>query len=469
MLLFTEEYVRHQLPIEYSPILSALWFSTVGILIPGLGFHLFIKLASLDNKMPRFIYPYMFYLPVVLIVIQIFANDKMISANEFYQEGIWKLPVYNKPYYIAMIVSILNNILYLLPLIKGRVNAGTRELRAIYNQLILGIILSACWFIVFGLIDYGGSLPPYPYLYGGAVWCFFLRHTMKKYDFLNFLDKRYEKLFNLNPAAILLVDLQGNIKEANPSAKQLFDYIHLDHAEFYTMLDEEVKKRIHAREEIKNCEMTISNGNKRRDVLIDGDYVLVEYQPHIILILRDVTVQKQNQKEVTFLAYHDPLTRLPNRRYFYEKLEVAIEDAGKHNQKLAVVLIDLDYFKETNDKYGHQVGDEVLLHVAHIIQETISHHGMAARLGGDEFVFFIAPVSTFQFVEEMIHKLQHALAQNKMIYLQKPIPIGMSIGASIFPADGQDANALINSADKAMYKVKREGRTNKHNNSSFDE
>jgi len=458
MLLFTEEYVRHQLPIEYSPELAAVWFSTVGILIPGLGFHLFVKLTHLNNKMPRYIYPYVFYLPLIIILINLFISDKMISVNEFYEEGIWKLPLYNKSYYIAMVASIVNNFLYLIPLIKGRKNAGTLELRGIYNQLIWGVLISACWFIVFGLIDYGANLPPYPYLYGGVVWCFFLRHTMKKYDFLNFMDKRYEKLFDLNPAAILLVDLHGKIKEANPSAMQLFEFIELEHTKFYTILNEEVKKRIQNREEIKNVEMTIYNESKRLDVLIDGDYVLVEYQPHMILILRDVTVQKENQREITFLAYHDPLTRLPNRRYFYEKLTAAIDDAGKQRLKLAVVLIDLDHFKETNDKYGHQGGDEVLLHVANIIRETISNDGTAARLGGDEFVFFVHPVSSVQYVYELIHKLQDAFAQNHLIYAQEKISVGISIGASVFPDNGQDLDTLLNSADKAMYMDKRKDR-----------
>lgn len=462
MLLFTEEYVRNQLPIEYSPAISAYWFSSVGILVPGLGFHFFIKFTRLDSKMPRFLYPYLFYLPSVVILINIFTNSQIISANEFYQDGIWKLPVYNKPYYIAMVASTVNNFLFLIPLVKARTVAVIRELRKMYNQLILGVIIAGIWDILFGLVDFGGALPPYPFLYGGLVWCFFLRHTMLKYDFLNYVDKRYEKLFNLNPAAILLTDLQGIVKEANPSAKQLLASIRLDQSKFYTILNEKVRKRILSLERIENFEMTISNDNNLLDVLIDGDYVLVEYQLHMILIMRDITIQKENQREITFLAFHDPLTRLPNRRYFHEKLEEEICIAEKRCHRLAVALVDLDYFKETNDKYGHLAGDEVLLHVANIIRETVSHHGTAARLGGDEFVFFIQSVSSHQFVEEMIRHLQQTLKQNKLIYMQEPIQIGMSIGVSFFPNNGKDSGALLNSADKAMYYAKRKGKNKYH-------
>ncbi|TVY02327.1 sensor domain-containing protein [Cohnella terricola] len=462
MLLFAEEYVRQQLPISYSPLVAGLWFSVVGIAIPGVGFHLFIKLTHLEHKFPRYVYPYLFYAPLVVVLMIIFIDHQLVSATDFYQSGIWKLPIYNKPYYVAMTASVICNLLYLIPLFTARANTVSRELRGIYNQLIVGVGISACWFIVFGLFDFGDSLPPYPYLYGGIVWCFFLRRTMKKHDFLNFLDKRYEKLFNLNPAAIVLFDLHGKIKDSNPSAKQLFAMSRLDGANIFMILNEDFREWIRSRQEIKNVEMTIQIGNKRLDVLIDGDYVLVEYQPHMILILRDVTMQMENQREIAFLAYHDPLTRLPNRRYFYENLEAIIDDARSHHHKLALVLIDLDYFKDINDKYGHQVGDEVLLYVADVLRETTSNHGMAARLGGDEFVISIHRASSIQFVESIIHTLQLKLAVFKPIDAQEPIPLGMSIGVSFFPDNGLDGSALINSADKAMYSVKREGRNAYH-------
>jgi diguanylate cyclase (GGDEF)-like protein len=276
------------------------------------------------------------------------------------------------------------------------------------------------------------------------------------------MDKRYEKLFNLNPAAIVLVDQNGAIKETNPSAKSLFDSIRIHDIEFYALLSADIKQRIRNNEQIKNFEMTIHNGDKRLDVLIDGDYLMVEYQPYIILILRDVTRQKENEREITFLAYHDPLTRLPNRRYFYDKLETAIDDARVNGDRLAVVLIDLDYFKEINDKYGHKAGDEVLVQVAKIIRRTINGQGTAARLGGDEFVFFLHSVPSVRMVQDTITKLQSELAQAKLSHKEEPVRLGLSIGASFYPEHGEDRDTLLNHADKAMYRVKRKGRNAYH-------
>jgi hypothetical protein len=193
--LFLAEYVRHQLPIEYSPVISAVWFSTSGIMIPGLGFHFFVKVAKLDRRMPKYLYPYIFYVPVVLVVINILRIDETIAVTRFHEEGIWKLPVYHVPYYITMVACVVNNLLYLIPVVIGYRNAGNPGLKGIYRQLAVGVVLSAAWFAVFGMIDFGGIMPPYPYLYGGMVWCYFMRRTMRQYDFLNFTDKRFERLF----------------------------------------------------------------------------------------------------------------------------------------------------------------------------------------------------------------------------------------------------------------------------------
>ncbi|WP_438351066.1 sensor domain-containing diguanylate cyclase [Paenibacillus sp. FA6] len=459
MMLFLEEYVRHQLPIEYSPMISAIWFSTAGIMFPGLGLHLFMKLTRLEHKIPQYIFPYICYLPVVFVLINIlFFNEQMISVNEFHQVGIWKQPVYNKAYYAAMIGSNFFNVLYLMILAKGKMNASTDGLKGIYNRLMLGICITGFINLTVGMIDFKGYLPPYPYIYGSIAWCIILRHTMMRYDFLNHIDKRYEKLFNLNPSAIMLIDLNGNMKEANPSAKQLFDYIHMDHTNCYTILNEEIKRRIHAREEISNYEMMISIDDRRMDVLIDGDYVLFEYEPHLILIMRDVTKQKVDQREITFLAYHDPLTRLPNRRYFYETLDAAILDAGNNHHKLAIVMFDLDYFKNINDKYGHHVGDQALMHVADLIRKVIHLDGMAARLGGDEFAFFLTTVFSAEMdkVQEKIDQFRRLLEENKMFVLDEHVPIQLSIGVSFYPDNGLDGDTLLKSADKVLYDVKHQ-------------
>lgn len=191
-------------------------------------------------------------------------------------------------------------------------------------------------------------------------------------------------------------------------------------------------------------------------LLLDADYVVVDNELHVLLIIRDITVQKQYQEEIQFLAYHDPLTRLPNRRYFYEKLDEALQAAERNNASLALFLIDLDRIKLLNDTRGHLAGDEALQQAAHIIKETAADRGIAARMGGDEFIMFIGDSPSAHEVRELIQRMQSRFAR----YLGKygDIPVGMSVGVSYYPADGQEGQALINIADNAMFEMKRKGK-----------
>jgi diguanylate cyclase (GGDEF)-like protein/PAS domain S-box-containing protein len=457
-LMFIEEYIRHQLPISSSPALSALWFSNIGIIMPGLGFHFLAKFSGMDKRMPRYLYPAIFYLPLLVIPINILSSKEIISSSVFIQEGIWKYPVYNAAYYIALTVSIAVSSLYLVVLYKGKAYATTREHKAIFYLLIFAVILCTIWHIMFGYAQFE-HLPPYPYIYGGVIWCFILRLAMLRFEFLDFATKRYEKLFNLNPAAILLVDLAGHIKEANPSARQLFSQLNLDKTSLYTFVDEQLRHCIEGATKINEYETSIYNGGKRLDVLIDGDTIAVDNERHMILIVRDITVQKENQDEIRFLAYHDPLTRLPNRRFFYEKLREAIERAESSSESLAVIVMDMDLFKEINDKYGHEAGDELLRHVAPMISELAGSSGVAARLGGDEFVLFLKDIPSITIVEEMLTQLKQRLDEVPLQYRDHVIPVRISMGASFFPDDGVEADTLLMIADRAMYRAKR---SNKH-------
>lgn len=453
LLLFSEEYLRNQVSIEYSPLLSSIWLSSVGIIIPGLAFHFLVKFTRLDTHMPRFVYPYVFYLPLIFVIFNFITGAELISAQQFIQLGMWKLPVYNTGYYIAMTSSIFIDLLFFIPLLIAKKLSYTKEQRSIYNLLMLGIFVSIVWHSVFGYINFHDNLPPYPYLYSGIIWCYFLRLTMKKHDFLNLYDKRFEKLFNMNPDAILLFDRNKTIKNVNPSAVQLFQSIRLEFVQLFDLLDTEIKNRIQAQQEVHRYETVIVHKGVRLALLVDADYVVIDNAIHVLLILRDITVQKEYQEEIQFLAYHDPLTRLPNRRYFNEKLDETLQQCEQNNESLALFLIDIDKIKLLNDTRGHLAGDEALQAVARILKVTAANSGETARMGGDEFVMYIRHSPSMQMIDRMIHQIQKEF----LLYIQTfgNTGVGISIGVSYFPADGLDRQALINIADNAMYEMKR--------------
>ncbi|MEK5040459.1 sensor domain-containing diguanylate cyclase [Sporosarcina sp. FSL K6-3457] len=454
LLLFAEEYVRNQVSIEYSPLLSSLWLSSVGFIIPGLCFHFLIKFTGLHTNWPRFLYPYIFYIPFIFVILNIFTGATLISTQDFFEVGMWKYPIYNENYYIAMTVGTITDILFLIPLLIAKYREKIEEQRAIYHQLIIGVCVAIMLNIVLGYFQYGNTLPPYSFIYAGIVWCYFLRKIMKQHDFLNVYDKRYEKLFHLNPNAILLLDFKGIIHNVNPAATKLLDNLNLRQEQLFTLLDDTLKEQLLTEKEIKDCSLSISNNDVEFLLLVNADYIWVDNQMHILLILQDVTLQKQYQKEIEFLASHDALTGLPNRRSFTIQLEAAMETCRNEQQTLTLLLIDIDNFKSLNDTYGHQVGDELLQVTAQILQDAVKDTGDVARLGGDEFVLFLRNVHSKQLTNQFIEQLQSTFSQHISI-TYPDLPISLSIGASQFPKDGRDGKTLLHHADQAMYVAKR--------------
>ncbi len=454
LLMFVEEYVRNQVPIEYSSILSALWLSSVGMIIPGLCFHFLIKFTGLYKSWPRFIYPYIFYVPIVFVIMNTFIGAELVYTQDFFEAGMWKYPVYNTNYYIAMTVGTIIDCMYLIPLFIAKHRSKLEEQRKIYQQLIIGVYVAITLNIVLGYFKYENLLPPHSYIYAGIVWCYFLLRTMKQYDFLNLYDKRYEKLFRLNPNAIVLLDFQGKVHDANPAATKLLGRLHLQQNQLFGLLDKSLQEQLLHEKQIRDYAMHISNEDIHFFVLVNADYVMVDNEMHILLILQDMTLQKQYQSEIEFLAYHDTLTRLPNRRLFTNQLEAAIEVCQRDHQTLTILLIDVDHFKSLNDTYGHQCGDELLQATAQILQQAVGDKGTVARIGGDEFVLFMKEPDFEQQLNDFTKQLQSTFEA----YTEAKYPdlsLSLSVGMSQFPKDGNDEQTLMHQADQAMYEMKR--------------
>ncbi len=454
-LIILEEFVRFYLPIEYSPVLTAIWFSSAGIAIPGLGVQFIVKTVGLDKRMPKLLYPYIFYAPLLIIPFNILGSERYISTQQFVMAGIWKLPVYNTAYYAALTVSLTISAISIWIMYKNLKAAISAEQRAMYNLLLASVCMTFAWIVVFGYFNYGKWLPPYPYLYGGIVWCFFLRLIMNKYEFLDQGIQRYRKIFNISPSALFLLGRNGEVKEVNPAAKQLLAELDMPLDGVVAVKRLELQPLLNKQEEIRNLEATLQNGEKQAELLIDGDYITMDNELQVILIIRNITQQKENQRQIAFLAYHDPLTGLPNRRYFYERLEQSLEEATQAKQQLAVVLIDLNKFKETNDRYGHEAGDTLLKHASQLIVQALGTQGMAARLGGDEFVFYINPLPDVSVVDAVLDQIRALFAQVGIAYKNKLLYAEMSAGVSIFPSDGLSIDQIVNRADKAMYENKK--------------
>jgi diguanylate cyclase (GGDEF)-like protein/PAS domain S-box-containing protein len=178
-----------------------------------------------------------------------------------------------------------------------------------------------------------------------------------------------------------------------------------------------------------------------------------------VAIFADITSRKDREERLEYLATHDSLTDLPNRALFYDRLNHALTRAQRNQCLVAVMFLDLDGFKEVNDTYGHALGDRLLKAVAQRLESCVRQSDTMARLGGDEFAGLIDELTSLAGAT--------IVAQNLITALEKPFLIDAvelsvtgSIGVSVYPIDGGNADLLLRKADVAMYRAKSRGKNN---------
>lgn len=178
-----------------------------------------------------------------------------------------------------------------------------------------------------------------------------------------------------------------------------------------------------------------------------------------VIVFHDVSDSRAMARKMAHLAQHDFLTDLPNRLLLTERLAQAIGLARRRRKQVALLFLDLDFFKHINDSLGHAVGDQLLQAVAERLRAQVRTTDTVCRQGGDEFVILLADIDQPQAASQVADKLLLAFAESLAV-AGHALHIGLSIGISIFPDDGEDVDALMRNADTAMYHAKANGRSN---------
>jgi len=185
----------------------------------------------------------------------------------------------------------------------------------------------------------------------------------------------------------------------------------------------------------------------------DDDGTLTNY----VTVFSDISSIKQSEEQLEYLAHHDPLTGLPNRLLLTLRVGQALEAAQQHRDSIALLFIDLDHFKNINDSLGHPVGDSVLLQAAGRLRQQVRHEDTVARLGGDEFVVLLQRLEDPHAAAAVAAKILAAFERPFQVEGRK-LHMGVSIGISGSPGDGDDFATLLRNADSAMYQAKARGR-----------
>lgn len=263
------------------------------------------------------------------------------------------------------------------------------------------------------------------------------------------------------------LDVNGKVMSANRSLEQMLGYppggmrgqpiidvLHSDdakrtRAQFIAALEAEGKADIST--QLKRRDGSFAHFEGRFSVILGQGDQRIGYRG----IVRDITGQVALQNRLMDMAYRDPLTGLGNRKAFLEQLRVSIEEADTHSRSLALFYIDLDRFKEVNDRFGHDAGDELLTLIAERLRSSLRDPDRIYRLGGDEFTLLM-PGGTRESAQRLAERLL-ANMQQPMTIRQGLIDfVTPSIGIALYPEHAGEATSLISAADHAMYQAKRQ-------------
>ncbi|MGN7610640.1 putative bifunctional diguanylate cyclase/phosphodiesterase [Magnetococcales bacterium HHB-1] len=180
---------------------------------------------------------------------------------------------------------------------------------------------------------------------------------------------------------------------------------------------------------------------------------------YILGIFSDISAQKDTEERLRKLAFYDPLTGLPNRTLFIERLDRALKNAQRYSHQIGLLFIDLDRFKYVNDTLGHAMGDQLLITIAQRLKECLRAVDTISRLGGDEFTVILPNVENINGISYVADRIIETISE-KVRLGKHDVHVGASIGISIFPGDGKDIDTLTKNADAAMYHAKENGRNN---------
>lgn len=281
-------------------------------------------------------------------------------------------------------------------------------------------------------------------------------------------------IMTLMKDGLITFNEQGTIEHFNPAAQQLFGYSQHETLGFHlsllfpeTLPSDAVlpfESTCTLKQRINNWHLATISGNDaeiygRRK---DGKVFPIELsigKTHLksgikyIANIRDITERKQAEKNLRQLAHKDPLTDLPNRNLFGDRMQYAIANARRNQQKFYLMFIDLDHFKTINDTHGHAAGDYILKQVARRLMTCTRENDTVARMGGDEFAVILTNITSLRHTKNIAQKILKALSSPYIIDKQK-LYISASIGITEYPDDGKTMKDLLKKSDRAMYNAK---------------
>lgn len=283
-------------------------------------------------------------------------------------------------------------------------------------------------------------------------------------------EERYRSIIDTITDAYYEVDLAGNVTAFNEPYLNLYEYsaAEMQGKNYREYVDKEKAKMAYwvfhqvfeTGKPTKKMEWEIiaKSGRKKQVELSVSLIRDAQGKPQGFRgIISDVTERRRSEEIIRHQAFHDPLTGLANRLLFYDRMQMAFKLAKRNQAMVAVIILDIDKFKEINDSHGHKAGDDVLKAIADRLLQMVRASDTIARYGGDEFTLIMPSLSCEEDALTVARKIITAF-QRPFAAGEKKIDVTASIGVAIYPAHGTDSDTLLSKADNAMYRAKAMGR-----------
>lgn len=296
-----------------------------------------------------------------------------------------------------------------------------------------------------------------------------IMERQKMFEEIQESEERYRRLVELSPNGILVQHeekltfansagnlLLGVLSFEQLMTKSLLDFVHPD----YKKTVSESLKRGEKQDNIAQwIEGKLIRHGTEVDVEIAATPFRYKGESSVQVIVRDVTARKAAQRKLEYMAHFDAITGLPNRMLFFDRLNQTLALAKRYEYMFALLFLDLDRFKLINDTMGHDIGDLLLKETANRLGDCLRNSDTAARMSGDEFTIILTQINSIQGAEVVAHRIITSIATPFQLK-DHTCSVSASIGISVYPLDGIDADTLLKNADTAMYRVKEQGRNN---------
>ncbi|MDP2891538.1 MAG: diguanylate cyclase [Bacillota bacterium] len=462
VLLYTAGYTMELNSASLDTIMIANVIEYVGTpVIPALWLILTFIYTQQKKLLRPWVIALVFLAPLATYIFR-FTNDLhhlyytqiTLQNDPFAIVRLGKGPLYYVSLACAVIALILSSSLYLRQMLRPKGKKWQQALLFTATLLPLGAIV----LLILDIMPYG--IDPCPFAIMLSLVLFVV--AIFRHGLMNIVPVAYRRAFEAADDCIIILDEDSHIIDFNPAAEKYIDCINKDSIgkSFF-----EVAKNVHLTPSgsVKDGVSTIEeHGGKEKYFSIKTNPIYDKRNKVVgnVVFLEDVTMEMMTLDKLNYYAFTDGLTGTHNRRYFLEQSMQEVNRSKRYERPLAMIILDLDDFKDVNDIFGHQMGDAVLITVAETLKKNLRNADILARFGGEEFIVLLpeTDLTGGLYVAERIRKgIEAAEISSKKHTIRVTASFGVT---AVNKKDGYDIDTLVQYADKALYAAKSQAGKN---------